>query len=218
MIGRGLTQGDFAVPGGIFADPVLRVGAAYSIAKDAHRLVAGRGGDIVAVSPDPAGLDGLIGDSTAVWTAPDLTLPPAFDDAHEHLLEAAQNPEHRPCGRSSKHRRIRERDPPRRREVRAWALGPDIDGLERVEPGRGPPPDPRRGGCREPGPIPSCAARRAPRDRQLSSLAGGRNHGGHPNPAGGSIGRGGDGELNGVLEGAAVYTVLAFGPAARHLR
>ena len=158
------------MPRGIFADRGLRVGAAYSMAKDVHRSVAVRGGDIVAVSPDPAGLDGLIGDSTAVVDGPDLTLLPAFDDAYEHPAGDSSEPEPRPWGRSSKHRRIRERDPPRRRDVPTWAVGPDIDGLDESNLAEGRLPTRAEVDAASPDASRHCAARRAPRERQLSPL------------------------------------------------
>ena len=78
---------------GLAADRVFRVGAAHSIARtrEVNRAVAVRGTKIVAVSPEPHGLDSLVGEATRVVDGPDLTLLPAFCDAHEHLLESAKN-------------------------------------------------------------------------------------------------------------------------------
>src|SRR5438874_575500 len=44
-----------------------------------------------AVSQDPHDLDGLISADTRVLDAPDLTILPAFEDTHTHLMLAAQN-------------------------------------------------------------------------------------------------------------------------------
>jgi predicted amidohydrolase YtcJ len=87
---------------GLAADRVLRVGAAHSMAGtgEVHRAVAVRGTKIVAVSPDPHGLDGLVGAATRVMDDPDLTLLPAFCDAHEHLLESAKNTALVPVGQA----------------------------------------------------------------------------------------------------------------------
>jgi predicted amidohydrolase YtcJ len=75
----------------LFADRVVRAGAAHAMVGVVYRAVAVRGSDIVAVSDEPDGLDGLIGETTTVTDCPDLTLLPAFADAHEHLMESARN-------------------------------------------------------------------------------------------------------------------------------
>jgi predicted amidohydrolase YtcJ len=76
------------VVNGLAADQLFRVGAAYSMAAtgEVHRAVAVRGTKIVAVSLDRHRLDSLVGEATRVVDGPDLTLLPAFCDAHEHLL------------------------------------------------------------------------------------------------------------------------------------
>jgi predicted amidohydrolase YtcJ len=75
------------------ADLLIRAGAIYSMAQ--HRVVyqaiAIRDEWIVAVSQDPHGLDGLISAETHVLDAPDVTILPAFEDTHNHLMFAAQN-------------------------------------------------------------------------------------------------------------------------------
>ena len=50
-----------------------------------------RGPEIVAVSPEPDALDDLAGRATVLADAGDLTVLPAFSDAHEHLMEASRN-------------------------------------------------------------------------------------------------------------------------------
>jgi len=75
------------------ADLVIRARAIYSMAADRtiFRAIAMREEWIVAVSEDPHGLDGLITSGTRVLDDPELTLLPAFDDTHNHLILAAQN-------------------------------------------------------------------------------------------------------------------------------
>src|SRR5258708_10756247 len=75
------------------ADLVIRARAIYSMAADRtiFRAIAMREEWIVAVSEDPHGLDGLISSGTRVLDDPELTLLPAFDDTHNHLILAAHN-------------------------------------------------------------------------------------------------------------------------------
>src|SRR6266705_2115666 len=75
------------------ADLVIRAGAIYSMAEDrkVYRSIAIRDEWIVAVSEDSHGLDGLITAGTLVVDDPGLTVIPAFDDTHNHLILAAQN-------------------------------------------------------------------------------------------------------------------------------
>src|SRR5437764_492248 len=75
------------------ADLLIRAGAIYSMAQDraVSQAIAIRDEWIVAVSQDPHGLDGLISADTHVLDAPDLTLLPAVEDTHDHLMLAAQN-------------------------------------------------------------------------------------------------------------------------------
>src|SRR5437588_10811847 len=75
------------------ADLLIRAAAIYSMAQNraVSQAIAIRDEWIVAVSQDPHGLDGLIGADTHVLNAQDLTLLPAFEDTHNHLMFAAQN-------------------------------------------------------------------------------------------------------------------------------
>jgi predicted amidohydrolase YtcJ len=75
------------------ADQVIRAGAIYSMAEDrkVYHAIAIRDEWIVAVSEDPHGLDGLITVGTHIIDDPGLTIIPAFDDTHNHLMFAAQN-------------------------------------------------------------------------------------------------------------------------------
>ncbi len=75
------------------ADRVIRAGAIYSMAEDrkVYRSIALRDEWIVAVSEDPHGLDGLISASTHVVDEPGMTIIPAFDDTHNHFINAADD-------------------------------------------------------------------------------------------------------------------------------
>lgn len=74
-------------------DIVIRAGRIYSMRPDraVFSALAIREGWIVATSSDPDGLDGLAGPETRILDNRSLTLLPAFDDAHEHLLDASVN-------------------------------------------------------------------------------------------------------------------------------
>src|SRR6266487_501497 len=75
------------------ADQVIRAGAIYSMAEDrkVYRAITIRDEWIVAVSEDPHGLDRLITVGTHVVDDPGLTILPAFEDTHNHLILTAQN-------------------------------------------------------------------------------------------------------------------------------
>lgn len=75
------------------ADLLIRAGAIYSMTENRaiYQALAIRDEWIVAVSQDPHGLDGLISADTRVLDARDLTILPAFEDTHNHLIFAAQN-------------------------------------------------------------------------------------------------------------------------------
>src|SRR5260221_852240 len=75
------------------ADLLIRAAAIYSMAQDrtVYQAIAIRDEWIVAVSQDPHGLDGLISAGTHVLDAQYLTILPAFEDTHNHLILAAQN-------------------------------------------------------------------------------------------------------------------------------
>jgi predicted amidohydrolase YtcJ len=75
------------------ADLLIRAGAIYSMAQHSavYQAIAIREEWIVAVSQDPHGLDSLISAETQVLDARDLTILPAFEDTHNHLMLAAQN-------------------------------------------------------------------------------------------------------------------------------
>jgi predicted amidohydrolase YtcJ len=75
------------------ADLLIRAGAIYSMAQHraVYQAIAIRDEWIVAVSQGSHGLDELISADTRVLDAPDLTILPAFEDTHNHLMFAAQN-------------------------------------------------------------------------------------------------------------------------------
>jgi predicted amidohydrolase YtcJ len=58
---------------------------------EAFRALGLRGTDVVAVPGDIDALDDLVRPGTVEVGARDLTPLPAFDDAHEHLMEASRN-------------------------------------------------------------------------------------------------------------------------------
>ncbi|GAA0691729.1 amidohydrolase [Kitasatospora atroaurantiaca] len=72
------------------ADLVIRAGAVHTLVpgQDTQRAVAVTGERITALSPEPGGLDHLIGPATVVVDEPDATVLPAFDDTHTHLILA----------------------------------------------------------------------------------------------------------------------------------
>jgi hypothetical protein len=197
---------------GLSADLVLRVGAAYSLAGEVYRAVAVRGAEVVAVSADLHGLDDLAGSTTRVVGDPALTVLPAFADAHEHLLEAAKNRGLVPVDQA---RSVAEFAAAVGRAAAAAAEGqwvqtsvawhesnlaegrlPTRTELDAASPDR--PVVARRGG------------HLAVANSAALGLAG--ITAATPDPPGGSIGHTDDGELSGVVEGAAVYQVLAFAP------
>ena len=85
---RRLVRGQFTQ-----ADVVIRAGRIYSMSPDREvfRSLAIHGDTIVEVSPDPDGLEYLIGAGTRVIDNRQLTVLPAFCDTHNHLLEATRN-------------------------------------------------------------------------------------------------------------------------------
>jgi predicted amidohydrolase YtcJ len=193
-------------------DRLIRAGAIHSMAGQTFRSVGLWGPEIVAVSTDPGALDDLAGTSTIVTDAPDLTLLPAFDDSHEHLMEASRNTTLVPVDRA---RTVAEflamvRDAAGALAPGAWVLTsmgwhesnlaenrlPTGAELDEAAPDH--PVLARRGGHLA---IASSAALRA-------AGVGADT----PDPKGGLIDRLADGRPSGLLEGGAVYQVAAFAP------
>jgi predicted amidohydrolase YtcJ len=199
---------------GLGADWLMQVGTAYSMTGQALRAIAGRGDEIVGVSEAPDGLDDLVGAGTRVADAPELTVLPAFEDAHEHLLEAARNTMLVPVGDATSVAQFQAvvRAAAERATEGEWVLTsmawhesnlaqrrlPTRDELDAASPGR--PVLARRGGHLAV--ANSAALHLAGIDETTSP------------PPGGGIGRDGAGPPNGALEGAAVYEVMAHAPPA----
>jgi predicted amidohydrolase YtcJ len=177
------------------------------------RAIAIAQGRIVAMSADVDGLDQLASPNTDVIDARDLIIMPAFADAHEHLMEAARNEALvQMDGVTSidqmvaalRERASRAHDGEWVMTAMAWHESdlaenrmPTISELDAVSRVR--PVLVRRGG------------HLAAANSVALALAGVE-----PTTqwAGGNIGRNADGSPNGLLEGSAVYRVLAFAPAA----
>jgi predicted amidohydrolase YtcJ len=194
-------------------DYLIKAGTIHSMTGETYRAIGVRGPEIVAVSAEPAGLDGLAGHDTAVVDAGDLTLLPAFADSHEHLMEASRNTLLVPVDRA--------------RSI-AQFTGMVADAAQAVPPGGWISTSM---GWHES----NLAENRLPTLAELDAAAPDHpvlaRRGGHlavvnsaalraagvsadtPDPPGGKIGRLADGSRDGVLEGGAVYQVAAFAPA-----
>jgi predicted amidohydrolase YtcJ len=196
----------------LLLDYLIRAGAIHSMTGQTYRSVGMRGPQIVAVSPDPDGLDDLAGNGTTVVDAGDLTLLPAFADSHEHLMEASRNTLLVPVDQA--------------RSVAAFT-GTVAAAARDAAPGEWILTSI---GWHES----NLAENRLPTLAELDAAA--RDHpvlarrGGHfavanstalqaagigpdtPDPPGGKIGRLADGSRDGTLEGGAVYRVAAFAP------
>lgn len=193
-------------------DYLIRAGAAHSMSGATYRAVGLSGSRIAAVSHDLDGLDDLVGTTTTVVDAGDLTLLPAFADSHEHLMEASRNTLNVPVDRA---RSVPEflgmiSAAARARAPGEWVVTsmgwhesnlaedrlPTLKELDAAAPAQ--PVLARRGGHLAV--VNSNALRAAGIDADT------------PDPAGGKFGRLSDGSWDGVLEGAAVYQVAAFAP------
>ena len=73
------------------ADLVIRADAIHTRVpgQAPQRALAVRGDRVMALSPDPHGLDHLVGEHTTVRELTGATVLPAFDDTHTHLIYAA---------------------------------------------------------------------------------------------------------------------------------
>ena len=80
------------------ADLVISAQKIYSMRPDRAvlRSIAIRDGRVVAVAPEPDGLDELVSAGTQVVDDPELVLYPAFIDTHNHQLWAARDLEYVP--------------------------------------------------------------------------------------------------------------------------
>ncbi|MFC1438902.1 amidohydrolase [Streptacidiphilus sp. N1-10] len=75
------------------ADLLLRAAAVHTLVpgQAPQRALAVRGDRIIALSPDPDGLDALATDRTTVVDLGQATVLPAFDDTHTHLIFAGHS-------------------------------------------------------------------------------------------------------------------------------
>jgi len=193
---------------------LIKAGAIHAMTGETYRSAGLRGPEIVAVSPEPDGLDDLAGRATVLVDAGDLTVLPAFSDSHEHLMEASRNTLLIPVDEA---RSIAEftamiRDAARHAPPGEWILtsiGWNESNLAEnrlptgAELDAGAPDHPvfaRRGGHLA---VANSAALRA------AGVGPGT-----PDPKGGTIDRRPDGSPSGLLEGGAVYQVAAFAPKA----
>jgi predicted amidohydrolase YtcJ len=194
-------------------DRLIRVGAAHSMTGPTYRAVAVRGTDIVAVSDEPDGLDHLAGATTTKSDCRDLTLLPAFADAHEHLMESARNSGlvavdaarsiaeftaaiAHAAGTLAPGQWIQTSNAWHESNLAEHRLPTRAD-LDAAIPAH--PVLARRGGHLA---VANSAALRA---AAITAAT--------PDPPGGGIGRDASGEPTGVLEGSAVYRVQSVAPA-----
>lgn len=196
------------------ADRLIRAQAIHSMDENRaiYRAMALRDEWIVAVSPDPHGLDGLISPGTQVLDAPNLTVVPALYDTHLHLLEAVRNfalvavDQAHSIAELVEQIRKRAAQTPAGQWIQtanAWDEShlvekrlPTATELDAATPSH--PVLVRRGGHN--GAANSLALQLAGITRDT------------PNPHGGGYGRLADGTPSGILEGGAVYVVAGHIP------
>jgi predicted amidohydrolase YtcJ len=192
-------------------DRLIRAHAIHAPEGAVARAIAIQRGRVAALSADPAGLDSLAGAGTDVVDAHDLTFLPAFADAHDHLMEAARNESLVQMKgvtnigdlvAALRERASRTPDGAWVMTAMAWHESdlieqrmPTIEELDAASRER--PVFVRRGGHLAA--ANSVALARAGVERTTSW-------------PGGNIGRNDDGSPNGLLEGSAVYRVMAFAP------
>ncbi|MEU9076018.1 amidohydrolase [Kitasatospora sp. NPDC048538] len=75
------------------ADLLVRAATVHTLVpgEAPQRALAVTGTRITALSPEPHGLDALVGPATRVLDAPGATVLPAFDDTHTHLVLAGHS-------------------------------------------------------------------------------------------------------------------------------
>ena len=193
-------------------DYLIKAGAVHAMTGDTYRSVGLRGTDIAAVSTELDGLDDLAGPETIQADLGDLTVLPAFSDAHEHLMEASRNTLLVPVGQA---------------RSLAEFLGLISEATRAAAPGEWIITSM---GWHES----NLAENRLPTGAELDVAAPGHpvfaRRGGHlaiantlalqaagvdastPDPGGGRIDHRPDGRPSGLLEGGAVYQVAAFAP------
>src|SRR5215831_14545162 len=84
------------------ADLLIRAGHIYTMSpvNAPQRAIAMRGDSILATSSVRNDLDALASTETRIIDDPDLTVLPAFNDTHNHLLEATRNATFVPVNRA----------------------------------------------------------------------------------------------------------------------
>jgi predicted amidohydrolase YtcJ len=180
---------------------------------EVYRSVGLRGAEIVVVSTEPGGLDDLIDARTSVVDAGDLTLLPAFDDAHEHLMEAGRNTMLVPIDRAHSIDEFKRlvHDAASAASAGTWIVTSIGWNESQLVENRMP----TRAELDDAAPDHPVFARRGGHLAVANSLA--LNAAGiraeTADPPGGVIGRLPDGTPSGLLEGAAVYVVAGFAPA-----
>lgn len=196
------------------ADLLIRAGAIYSMAPDraVYRSIVLRNDCIVALSPTPEGLDGLIASETRIVDDSSITLLPAFIDTHNHLLEATRNRALVPVENARSLAefleliRRRARETPKGRWIQtsnAWheqnlaekrlPTAPELDQAASDHPVLV-----RRGGHMA---VANSLALKLSRVSETT-----------PDPPGGRLGRFPDGRLDGILEGGAQYQFIHVPP------
>lgn len=200
------------MPERLAADQIIRAGTVHSMTGASYRALALRDGAVVAAAEDPKELRGLTDAATRVVDAGDLTVLPAFSDAHEHLMEASRNALLVPVDDAGSVAEMTRRLAAAAGTVPEpqWILTSISWHESALTEGRMPtaaefdsavadrPVVARRGGHLA---VANTAALRA---AGITTDT--------PDPPGGTIGHQPDGRLNGLLEGAAVYRVLAHAP------
>jgi predicted amidohydrolase YtcJ len=194
-------------------DQLIQAGRVLTMVEHTCRAIGVRGAEIVATSAEPNGLDHLAGPATVVVDARDLTVMPAFDDAHEHLMEASRNTLLVPVEQA---RSIGEfTDLVHTAASVAGAGSWVVTSMAWHESNLAENRLPSRAELDAAAPDNPVLARRGGHLAVVNSAAL-RAAGigpGTPDPGGGMIGQMADGQPSGVLEGAAVYQVAAFAPS-----
>jgi len=192
------------------ADVVIRAGRIYTMSTNGsiQRALAIRDGVIGAMSDRPDGLDGLISSTTHIVDDSALTILPAFNDTHNHLLEATRNATFVPVNRAHTVAEfiglVRDRaahTPPGRwiQTSNAWheqqlaerrlPTASDLDQATTDHPVLA-----RRGGHM------AVLNSRGLHEAGISAAT--------PDPPGGHVGRRADGAPDGILEGGAQYALV----------
>src|SRR5262249_40244967 len=189
---------------------VIRAGRIYTMSPTDHvqRSLAVRDGSLVALADTSNGLDRLISAPTLVVDDPALTILPAFNDTHNHLLEATRNATFVPVNRAHTIAEfvalIRDRaahTPPGRwiQTSNAWHEQqlaerrlPNASDLDQAT--RDHPVLARRGGHM------AVLNSRGLREAGITAAT--------PDPPGGHLGRQPDGTPDGILEGGAQYALV----------